>query len=281
VGGAMWTSVSAMISPAGPTTRSRMLWPDVRVLAAGSSGAFAAAARLTCWLTCPSCTVQLIEQGGARRARSLRQGQQRGLPAWRARVVVVCGAGKHHAVDHQRVLARREQFRQPYPGRRAVGPWRLEDVVLWHYPTRRQPPPGLSHRLHRTAQLDLLFNQQVPRDPVLGGLPRKRDGHGSSPDLAGFPCVRPAGPTARRTPRPAITPSVRWPRLAAGCGGQVGCNMPGKRLMAESVARRRADDHDERNGQGTRGRAGRRVGAKPPLADAEPPDLHGRRPARA
>ena len=89
-------------------------------------------------------------------------------------------AGKHHAVDHQRVLARREQFRQPHPGRRAVGPLLPEQVVLWHYPARRQPPPGFSHRLHRTAQLDLLIKQQVPRGPVLGGLARKRDGHGPS-----------------------------------------------------------------------------------------------------
>ena len=33
---------------------------------------------------------------------------------------------------------------------------------------RRQPPPGLSHRLHGTAQLDLLLQQPVPRRPVLG-----------------------------------------------------------------------------------------------------------------
>jgi hypothetical protein len=35
--------------------------------------------------------VQLVGQGGARRARTLRQGQQRGLPAWRAGADVVCG----------------------------------------------------------------------------------------------------------------------------------------------------------------------------------------------
>jgi hypothetical protein len=62
----------------------------------------------------------------------------------------------------------REQLRQPHVGRVAVRPLRLENVVLRHHPAGRQPSPRGRHRLHGTAQLDLLLEQPIPRRPVLG-----------------------------------------------------------------------------------------------------------------
>ena len=104
-----------------------------------SIGAFPATARLTCWEAMLGCAVKLIEERGAGRARALRERQQRGSPACRAGPVVAGGAGEHHAVNHQRVPALRKQLRQPHLGRVAVGPLRLEDVVLWHDSAGRQP----------------------------------------------------------------------------------------------------------------------------------------------
>ena len=48
------------------------------------------------------------------------RGQQRGLPALRTRPFVVGIAGKHHAVDHERVLAGPKQLRQPHLSRVAA-----------------------------------------------------------------------------------------------------------------------------------------------------------------
>src|ERR671923_2255013 len=74
--------------------------------------------------------VELIEQGGARRARALGQ-RQGGRPALLGAGPLVAGiAREHEAVDDERVPARREQLRHAHLRRGAVRSGRLEDVVL-------------------------------------------------------------------------------------------------------------------------------------------------------
>jgi len=68
--------------------------------------------------------------------RPLPEGYQRGLPVGRARAVVARVAGEHHAVDHQRVLAWREQLRQSQFGRLAILAL-SEGVVVRHDPAGR------------------------------------------------------------------------------------------------------------------------------------------------
>ena len=131
------------------------------------SGAFATTARLMRWLDVLGRAVELIEQGGARGARALRERQKRCLRRRGPRPLVAGVAREHEAVDHERVLAGREQLRQPHVGRGAVGTCPLEDVVLRNNPAGRELAPRGSHGLHGAAQLDLLLEQPVARRPVL------------------------------------------------------------------------------------------------------------------
>ena len=85
----------------------------------------------------------------------------------RARPLVAGVTGKHHAVDHERVLTGCEQLRKTHVNGVAVHPSPLEGVVVGHHPAGRQPSPRDSHRLHSAAQLDLLLEQPIPRRPVL------------------------------------------------------------------------------------------------------------------
>jgi len=85
--------------------------------------------------------------------RALREGQERSLTPLRARPLVAGVTGKHHAVDHERVLAGCEQLRQTHVNGVAVHPSPLEGVVVGHNSAGRQPSPRDSHRLH-SAQGD-------------------------------------------------------------------------------------------------------------------------------
>ena len=96
-----------------------------------------------------------------------RQGQERRLTPLRARPLVAGVTGKHHAVDHERVLTGCEQLRKTHVNGVAVHPSPLEGVVVGHHSAGRQPSPRDSHRLHGAAQLDLLLEQPIPRRPVL------------------------------------------------------------------------------------------------------------------
>src|SRR5215216_6920869 len=87
-------------------------------------------------------TVELIEECGARRARAFCERQEGRLTAFGTRPLIAGVTGEHHAVDHQRVLAGREQRREPHVGRCAVRTCSLEDIVLRHWPT-----PGGSSRV--------------------------------------------------------------------------------------------------------------------------------------
>jgi hypothetical protein len=84
-----------------------------------------------------------------------------------ARPVVAGMTGKHEVVDHERVLAGREQLRQPHVGRGAVRTRSLEDVVLRDDRSWGKLAPRLSHALHGAAQLDLPLEQLIARRSVL------------------------------------------------------------------------------------------------------------------
>jgi hypothetical protein len=86
--------------------------------------------------------VELIKEGGVRRARALRERPEGRLTAFGTRPLVAGVTGEHHAVDHQRALAGREQLREPHVGRCAVRSCSLKDIVLRHWPT-----PGGSSRV--------------------------------------------------------------------------------------------------------------------------------------
>ena len=88
--------------------------------------------------------VKLVEEGGERRvAGPSVRGSNAVCPPSRARPFVVGIAGKHHAVDQERVPAGRKQFPQPHLSRVAAWPFRLKDEVLRYHPAGRQPPLGL------------------------------------------------------------------------------------------------------------------------------------------
>jgi hypothetical protein len=111
--------------------------------------------------------VELVEQGGARRAGAFRQREERG-PAGLGPWALVAGrAREHEVVDDERILAGREQLRKPHVGWVAVRSGPLEDVVLRHGPARGEPAPGGGYRLGGAAQLDLLLEQPVARRPVV------------------------------------------------------------------------------------------------------------------
>jgi hypothetical protein len=111
--------------------------------------------------------VELIKEGGVRRARALRERPEGRLTAFGTRPLVAGVTGEHHAVDHQRVLAGREQLREPHVGRCAVRTCPLEDIVLRDWPTGRKLTPRGGHCLHHAAQLDLLLEQPITRRTVL------------------------------------------------------------------------------------------------------------------
>src|SRR6266545_1725561 len=152
-------------------------------------------------------TLELVEQCRARRARALRERQKRSLATLRPWPLVAGVAREHHAVDHQRVHAGREELREPHVGRCAVRTSSLEDVVLRDDSTGRELTPGRGHGLHGAAQPDLLLEQPIARRPVLRWLSRKPDGHAFSSPLT-RPLPRSGGSIEDpRSPTP-LTP--RW-----------------------------------------------------------------------
>jgi hypothetical protein len=71
------------------------------------------------------------------------------------------GAREHHVVDHQRVLTRGEQLRQPHIDRRRIGPGALEHIILGDHAAGREAAPGGCHRFGDAAQLGLVVKQPV------------------------------------------------------------------------------------------------------------------------
>jgi len=137
--------------------------------------------------------VELVEQRRAGRARALLKLEARCRAAFEPRPGVLRETRKHEVVDHQGVLAGREQLRQPYFGGTAVRSCPLEDVILRHEPSWRQMPPGFRHGLHRTAKLDLLFEEAVSRHSIAGRLAWKphADAHALTHPLLSDPSLRP------------------------------------------------------------------------------------------
>jgi hypothetical protein len=124
--------------------------------------------------------VELVEQGRARRARTLGERQERALPALGTGPLVAGIAREHEAVHDERALPGREQLRQAHVDRLAVRARAVEHVVHGDDAARRQLAPGSRHRFHRAPQLDLLLEQSIACRPVLGRFPWKGDAHSSS-----------------------------------------------------------------------------------------------------
>jgi hypothetical protein len=124
--------------------------------------------------------VELIEKGHAGRAGAFLEWQERRLPARGPGALAPIGPREHEVVDHQRVLAGREQLRHPHVGGTSVRGLALEDVVLGDDAAGRQLAPGGGHRLHLATQLDFPLQQPVARRPVCRRLAGKRDAHTAS-----------------------------------------------------------------------------------------------------
>ena len=84
-------------------------------------------------------------------------------------------AGKHEAVDDERVVAGLEQLGEPNVGGGSVRSGPLGRRSRASTARGRELAPGGGDRLHRPAQLDLSFQQPIAGSPVLRWLPRKGD----------------------------------------------------------------------------------------------------------
>jgi hypothetical protein len=117
--------------------------------------------------------VERVEDRRAGRTRRLRERQPGGLPARRPGRRVARVAREHEAVDHERVLARLEEFGQahltPVAGRL------LEAVVLRDRAAGRQRAALGRDALDRAPELHLGLEQAVAVPAVLAGLAREAD----------------------------------------------------------------------------------------------------------
>jgi hypothetical protein len=98
-------------------------------------------------------------------------------PGGRARfglvAVVVFVAREHHVVDDQRVLPRREQFRELDLCRFTPGLHGVEFVVLRDQTAGWERPARDGERLHLAAQRDFLLQQLVAGGTLFGGFSGK------------------------------------------------------------------------------------------------------------
>ena len=127
-----------------------------------------------------SSAIELIKEGNARGAWALDKRNLRRLACFRPRSIIARVAWEHEAVDHQRLLARCEQLREPHLHSGTGLPGSVEDVVLRYDAPRRQAAPGCRHLLHLAPQVALLLQQTIACGPVLGRLSWEPNHHRSS-----------------------------------------------------------------------------------------------------
>src|SRR5438128_11217893 len=156
--------------------------------------------------------VELVEQRRAGRARALLKLEARCRAAFEPRPGVLRETRKHEVVDHQGVLPGPEQLRQPYFGGTAVRSCPPEDVILRHEPSWRQMPPGFRHGLHRTAKLDLLFEEAVSRHSIAGRVAWKADAdaHALTHPCCLTPSLRPGATLFHNKLRPIQIRGILW-----------------------------------------------------------------------
>ncbi len=174
--------------------------------------------------------VELVEQGGARRAgrRFERPPGQRSR-RW-CRPVVPRVPWEHPVIDRQRGVTAEEAGQSHAP----VSADEL--VVLRHRAAGRESPSRDGDALHGAPQLDLVVEQLVTGAAVLRRFARKREVHRITPGVAGVGHA--LGSDARdpgnSLPRSSPTPSTDH-SVGHGCRGERGAVVSDERLAGRRV----------------------------------------------